>query len=654
MLAKERLSINRQHLLAAFSLLIIAAFVLSACQPVTTTVEVVKTVEVDKPVEVVTTKEVTVIETQVVEVERGAFTTPHPILSDLRVREALSYCTNKLELIKSVYPLLSEEEQAALVMHTMISQDHWAYAGDENITIYPYDPEQGKALLEEAGWTVAEGADYRTNEAGDELALKFTTTTATFRQTWAAVLEQQWADCGIRMIRLHAPASWWFGDTTGLARRDFELGAYAWVGEADPGGLTTYPCDQIPVPENGWEGQNYPGWCNEAATSAVKNANNTLLRDERIEFYKLLQQEYTKDIPTIPLFNRTEVFATRSDFENFDPIPGEEYYTYNAGEWVVPGTDTIVVGFTQEPASLFGLVEDAFVVHIVLELLGMNDKHYLSLNYDFQPEIYKELSTIESGLTENRDVEVNAGDMVIDADGNIVELAAGVMLRDAAGEVVEFTGDPVMMKQLVVKYVYRDDMKWPDGEPVKAEDIELGYKVDCDRDSGATSFITCDKTVSFEVDGLTATQTMLPGDQYPLYFADRDFYIYPAHRVLSDGRILKDVPASEWATLPEVAEMPWGVGPYVITEWVKGEKLVLEAHPYWWGGTPATPKIVISIVTAENAEAQLLGGQIDLLDNTTLTALTETLDAAEKEGKVKNYVIPGATWEHIDLALFVR
>ncbi len=46
------------------------------------------------------------------------------------------------------------------------------------------------------------------------------------------------ADCGIQILRLHAPASWWFGDTTGLARRDFELGAYAWVGQVDPGGQT--------------------------------------------------------------------------------------------------------------------------------------------------------------------------------------------------------------------------------------------------------------------------------------------------------------------------------------------------------------------------------------------------------------------------------
>jgi ABC-type transport system substrate-binding protein len=87
------------------------------------------------------------------------------------------------------------------------------------------------------------------------------------------------------------------------------LGAFAWVGQADPGGQTLYACDQIPFPENGWEGQNAMGWCNEAASTNIKLANNTLVKDDRIAAYKIVQQEFTKDVPSIPLFNRTETFA---------------------------------------------------------------------------------------------------------------------------------------------------------------------------------------------------------------------------------------------------------------------------------------------------------------------------------------------------------
>ena len=291
---------TRKRVLVAFSFLMIAAFALSACQPVTTTVEVVKTVQVpvEKTVEVVKTQEVQVVQTQVVQVEKKAFTTPHPILGDLKVRQALEYCTNKIELVQSVYPLLKPEEQQALVMDSFIPNTSWAYAGDANITHYPFDVEKGKALLEEAGWTLQPNADYRTDAAGDQLSLKFTTTTAAFRQTWGAVFVNQMAACGVEIIPLYAPASWWFGDTTGLQHRDFELGAYAWVGQADPAGQTLYACDQIPLPDNNWAGQNYSGWCDPDADKAIKIANNSLSEQVRKDNYTIVQQKPNRFRPS--------------------------------------------------------------------------------------------------------------------------------------------------------------------------------------------------------------------------------------------------------------------------------------------------------------------------------------------------------------------
>lgn len=188
----------------------------------------------------------TVVETVVVTeaVAPEPYTTPHPILSDIRVRQAIAYCTNRPELIASVYPYLTPEQQQELLMDTFLPKAHWA-AAKENITVYPFDPEKGKQLLEEAGWT---GEPIRSNANGEPLSLSFTTTNAQFRQTWSAVFIRQMQACGIQIIPTYAPASWWFGSSTGLRRRDFELGAFAWVGQADPGGQTLYACNQIPLP----------------------------------------------------------------------------------------------------------------------------------------------------------------------------------------------------------------------------------------------------------------------------------------------------------------------------------------------------------------------------------------------------------------------
>ncbi|RMD77359.1 MAG: peptide ABC transporter substrate-binding protein, partial [Chloroflexi bacterium] len=120
----------------------------------------------------------TVVVTEEVKAEQ--YTTPHPILSDLRVRQAIAYCTNRPELIQSVYPYLAPEQQQELLMDTFLPKAHWA-AAKENITTYPFDPEKGKALLEEAGWTLPQGASVRVNANGEPLSLSFTTTNAQFR-----------------------------------------------------------------------------------------------------------------------------------------------------------------------------------------------------------------------------------------------------------------------------------------------------------------------------------------------------------------------------------------------------------------------------------------------------------------------------------------
>ena len=310
----------------------------------------------------------TVVVTEEVKAEQ--YTTPHPILSDVRVRQAIAYCTNRPELIQSVYPYLTPEQQENLLMDTFLPKTHWA-AAKENITVYPFDPEKGKALLEEAGWKLPEGASVRVNANGEPLSLSFTTTNAQFRQTWSAVFIRQMAACGIQIIPTYAPASWWFGSSTGLRRRDFELGAFALSGQADPGGQTLYACNQIPLPSNNWEGQNYMGWCNERASRAIIAANNTLDRAERIRQYAIVQEEFTKDMVSLPLFNRLETYAATNRLKNFKPNP-TEYYTANADEWeLTDNGDTIVLGLTQEPQTMWSLIESAAVQRVAVNLLGV-------------------------------------------------------------------------------------------------------------------------------------------------------------------------------------------------------------------------------------------------------------------------------------------
>ncbi len=644
--------LKQQFLRRAAVLFVIAMVVplIAACgsqaaqQPIKETV-VVK--ETSAPV-----KETVVVEKEVV--TDASFTTPHPILGDVKVRQAIAYCTNRPELIKSVYPFLTDEQQKGLLMDTFLPKNHWAAASD-GVTVYDFNPEKGIALLKEAGWE--EGANVTT---GAPLFLKFTTTSAAFRQTWATVLEQQLADnCGITISRTHAPASWWFGDTTGLARRDYELGAFAWVGQADPGGISLYACNQIPLPSNNWEGQNGMGWCNEAASKAIIAANNTLDRDERIKQYAIVQQEFSKDMVSLPLFNRVEAAAANVKLVNFKPNP-TEYYTYNIEEWELPGKDTAVLGFTQEPASLYTLVESAAVATTAAGLLSA--KMVTSLDYDYQAVGFTKLPKLGDGAT-NVDIDVKAGDMVWNTSGEAVALAKDVEVTDATGATVVWDGSsPLKLKQLTVSFEMKPGMKWQDGSPVTKADYELGQKTTCDKESGATTFTFCDSVQTFTQESDTKqTLVFLPGVQWPTFYTG-GFGAAPSKQPIESdgpykGKTLADVPAKDWPTLPEVAEMPWSNGPYKITGWEKGQKMTFEANENYYGTAPKIKKIVIQFYADTNAAvAALLTGDVDVLGTETLGAGAEVqtvVDAAAK-GKVQVKTLASPTWEHIDFNMFVK
>jgi len=589
-----------------------------------------------------------------------SFITPHPILGDVRVRRAIAHCTDRADLIRSVYPWL--EDPTLLDMDSFIPPEHWAYPQDQATLVrYPFDPEKGRALLEEAGWGLATGATYRTNMAGEELALTLTTTQAEFRKTWTAAFEEQMKACGLRIVRRHTPAEWFFGDATGLARRDFELAAFAWVSEADPGGRNLYACDQIPAPENGWRGQNYAGWCNPAADQAIRTATGSLDPQTRRQAYHIVQAEFTRDLPSLPLFRRVgEILASHPALQGAALDVSQELYTWNAAQWVIPGKETLVIGEKSDPASLLPL-EPAFITQVLRALIAGLD--YTSLNYGYQPVTLKRLPTLDSGAATNNIVEVKEGEHIVDAEGNAVALTPGVRLRDAAGNEVDFKGGAVQMKQLVVRYEFVDGLTWSDGVAVSKADYELAYHYLCDPATLATLKswsanlpAVCDKAARVEFVGDAAyVVTWKPGYQDPRYFLppiDRQ----PAHQVLSDGRRLAEVPASQWGNYAEVSQRPLGVGPYVLKEWTYGQRMVFTANPFYFQGPPATPNLIVRfIMMPEAAVGALIAGELDLLSpSAVLPEQAEKLLAAQAAGQVRVSFFPGRLWEHLTFALFVK
>jgi ABC-type transport system substrate-binding protein len=79
------------------------------------------------------------------------------------------------------------------------------------------------------------------------------------------------------------------------------------------------------------------------------------------------------------------------------------------------------------------------------------------------------------------------------------------------------------------------------------------------------------------------------------------------------------------------------------------------ANPYYYQGQPATSNIAVRIFnTPEQAVAALAAGEVgwDTLfpNEEQMSSLLE----AQAAGKVRVYLIPVGTWEHIDFALFAK
>ncbi|MEZ4681230.1 MAG: ABC transporter substrate-binding protein [Caldilineaceae bacterium] len=578
------------------------------------------------------------------------YTTPHPVLSDIRVRQAIAHCIDRDALLAAVYPYV--EDKTALRMDSFLPKTHWAYGGPYQD--YDYDVETGSKLLEEAGWVDSDGDGIR-EKGNDVLALKLTTTTAQFRQTFTAVMEQNLLDCGIQLIRLHTPASWFFAPNSGLQRRDFELAVYAWLGQSNPSGQTLYACDQIPLPSNNWTGQNYMGWCNETAHSAITLANNTLDRVERIAAYNSAQAEFAADLVSFPLFQRAEAEAWRSNLLNFRPDPTEKS-SANSWEWALAdGGDTVVAGFSQEPATMFTLIASASVQVQIAQMAKGN--FWTQYNYDFQPLLQDPLSTLESGLATNTMVEVTVGDTIYNAAGQPEILQAGTQLN-VDGAVMTYTGEGTLqLPQLTVTYVVKP-YTWSDGTPGSVGDIELAHQIECDKESGAVTFILCDAMaeISYSESELATTISYWPGYQSPVYQLYPYIELYPSHQVLSDGRMLKDVPANEWQTLVEIAEKPLSYGPFMVVDWQKGDRMTLERNPYFAEGTGVARIVIVFVQDTNQAVAQLLGGEVDYLEKSTLGggAEVQTLIDAAAQGDVQIEIVPSPTWEHLDFNLYTK
>jgi peptide/nickel transport system substrate-binding protein len=256
---------------------------------------------------------------------------------DARLRQAISMCIDRQSVVDTA--LYGQ----SIVPTTYIPPNHPLYNPDAKV--WPYDVAAANALLEEIGWKDADGdpATPRTATAvtgvpdGTPLAFAYETTTATLRQQVTQLVAQNLVDCGIQADLNLMPSSQWFaaGPDGKLYGRLYDQGQFAWLTGVQPA-CDLYLSTQLPTEENGWAGQNNPGFNNPAYDAACNAALQALPGEDAYTTNHLeAQRIFAEEVPVIPMYLRIKLAATRPDMCNFimDPTNNSEFWNVEAFDY---------------------------------------------------------------------------------------------------------------------------------------------------------------------------------------------------------------------------------------------------------------------------------------------------------------------------------
>ncbi len=238
--------------------------------------------------------------------ERSTSKHPHPILSDMKVREALSMAIDRQTLVDVGYGAGGEPS-----CNVVPAPAAWA---SDNTGCLKQDLEGAKKLLDEAGWVP--GADGIREKDGKKLHILYQTTVNPVRQDFQALIKDWWTSIGVDVELKAIDPSVFFGgdagspDTFQKFYADVEMYANNSDGTDPEVYLSQYLCSKAPSPENQWQGENMNRYCDPAYDAKVAELSKTTDVPTRQKLAKELNDMVTKDTFTVvPLVHRGTLSA---------------------------------------------------------------------------------------------------------------------------------------------------------------------------------------------------------------------------------------------------------------------------------------------------------------------------------------------------------
>ena len=238
--------------------------------------------------------------------ERSTRAHPHPVLSDQRVRKALSKAIDRTTLVEIGYGPAGR-------MTCNIVPAPAPYTSTANDECLVQDIDGANRLLDEAGWLP--GADGIRHKDGVRLSIVYQTSTNAVRQDFQALIKHWWSQIGVETELRNIDASVFFGgdpgnpDTYLKFFADIQMYANGFDGTDPEPYLASWRCGNEPRPDTQWQGQNIPRYCNAAYDALVDELARTGEPEERARLGRMMNDMLMQDYVLIPLVHRGRVSA---------------------------------------------------------------------------------------------------------------------------------------------------------------------------------------------------------------------------------------------------------------------------------------------------------------------------------------------------------
>ena len=240
---------------------------------------------------------------------------PHPILGDVRVRQAIAYSLDYNSIISKVYL-----GQGYRIAANVLPAIEWAYNND----IQPYDLDLDKAaqLLEEAGWVDSDGDGIREKD-GKPLVLNLETNAGnTVREDLGVLVQDQLKSVGFDVTFEAIEFGTLIED---LDNQTFDMIIIGWTGLGPDPNDDAFWHSQFDVPGSGFNAVSYQ---NPELDKLLEQGVSIpgCSTEERAPIYKQIQEIIHEDVPYIFVSGTVGNTAYTKKWQGIDPGPWLFYH----------------------------------------------------------------------------------------------------------------------------------------------------------------------------------------------------------------------------------------------------------------------------------------------------------------------------------------